>query len=151
MELSGSPSWSLAESNFGNAGGVFSFGAVLRFGNAEFLRSTEATDSGDAVRDSGDSTRTVMKCGWDLSQESAASLDSKNRSITTAFRCAAVRAHERAAARLTTAGPLSTARQVASGNWTRLPYGIRFGSTAQWPLRNRAPLEQARTWPLPGQ
>ncbi len=54
-----------------------------------------------------------------------------------AFRCEIVRPVIRAALRLTTAGPLSTAVQVASGNNTRLPNGIRFGSTAQCPARSR--------------
>ena len=39
----------------------------------------------------------------------------------------AVRPHRRAALRLTTAGPVSTAVQSRSGKTTLLPYGIRFG------------------------
>jgi len=39
-----------------------------------------------------------------------------------------------------TAGPVSTAVQARSGKTTLLPYGIRFGSTAQCPGRNRAPV-----------
>src|SRR5205085_11267959 len=98
-----------------------------------------------------DTTRTVMKCGCELSQSIAACLLSKNRSMTIASRCETVRPVTRAALRLTTSGPLSTAVQVASGKSTWLPNGIRFGSTAQCPARNFAPLEQARTCPSPGQ
>ncbi|MEY2484428.1 MAG: hypothetical protein QOH39_76 [Verrucomicrobiota bacterium] len=57
-----------------------------------------------------------------------------------ALRWVAVRPQARAALRLTTAGPVSTAVQAASGKTTLLPYGIRFGSTAQCPARKRRPV-----------
>jgi hypothetical protein len=100
---------------------------------------------------SGATTRTVMKCAFALVQESACFLVSKNRSMTIAFRSASDRPHDRAAFRLTTAGPVSTATHVASANMTLLPYGIFFGSTAQCPSRKRAPFQQARSWPSPRQ
>jgi hypothetical protein len=39
-----------------------------------------------SVREFGGATRTVMKCGFRLAQESASRFVSKNRSITIAFR-----------------------------------------------------------------
>src|SRR5215470_7020632 len=54
-------------------------------------------------------TRTTMKCGWALSQASAFSFVWKKRSMTIAFRSAAIRPDHRAALRLTTPGPVSTA------------------------------------------
>jgi hypothetical protein len=65
--------------------------------------------------------RTVMKCGFVFAQASAFCLVSKNRSMTMALRSAAFRPHERAALRLTTSDPVSTARHVASGKATLLP------------------------------
>src|ERR1700686_858811 len=65
---------------------------------------------------------------------------SKYRSTTMALSWLTVRAHTRAALRLTTAYPVSTAVQTASGKTTLLPYGIRFGSTAQCPGRSRRPV-----------
>src|SRR5256885_12637662 len=52
----------------------------------------------------------------------------------------AVRPHRRVALRLMTAGPVSTAVQARSGKTTLLPYGIRFGSTAQCPAHSRRPV-----------
>src|SRR6267378_1847973 len=65
---------------------------------------------------------------------------SKNRSITIALSWLAVRPHRRAALRLMTAGPVSTAVQARSGKTTLLPYGIRLGSMAQCPAHNRRPV-----------
>ena len=87
--------------------------------------------------------RTVMKCGCAFAQASASRLVSKNRSMTMALRSAAFRPHERAALRLTTSGPLSTATHAASGKTTLLAKGIFFGSTAQFPCRSRAPFQDA--------
>lgn len=95
-----------------------------------------------ALRKSGGEIRTNMKYGFRRAQLSASCFVSKNRSITIAFRSSAVRPERRAALRLLTAEPVSTAKSVPSGNVTLLPYGIRRGSTAQWPTRNRWPVEQ---------
>src|SRR6266480_3357022 len=57
---------------------------------------------------------TIIKCGFAFAQASALSFVSKKRSITIALRSAAFRPHDRAALRLTTSGPLSTARHSAS-------------------------------------
>src|SRR5262249_16908719 len=65
--------------------------------------------------------RTVMKCGCVFAQASAFCLVSKKRSMTTALRSSAFRPDERAALRLITSGPLSTATHVASPKTTLLP------------------------------
>jgi len=75
-----------------------------------------------------------------LDHASASRFVSKNRSTTMALSWLAVRPQRRAALRLTTAVPVSTAVQTASGKTTLLPYGIRFGSTAQCPGRKRRPV-----------
>ena len=93
-------------------------------------------------RKSGGETRTSMKYGFRPAQLSACCLVSKNRSMTSALRSWAVRPERRAALRLTTAEPVSTASKGPSGSVTLLPYGIRRGSTAQCPARKRAPVEQ---------
>jgi hypothetical protein len=84
--------------------------------------------------------RSVIKCGCAFVHAVASCFVSKNRSITIALSWLAVRPHKRAALRLTTAGPVSTAMQVRSGKITLLPYGIRFGSTAQCPECSRRPV-----------
>jgi hypothetical protein len=94
------------------------------------------------------STRTIRNCGNFFAQETASCRLSKKRSTTTAARWETERPHNRAAFRLTTSGPLSTATHSASGKTTLLPNGIRLGSTAQCPARRRAPFQQAR-WPEP--
>jgi hypothetical protein len=43
--------------------------------------------------------------------------------------------------RLITAPPVSTAVKTPSDITTLLPYGMRRGSTAQWPTRKRTPVE----------
>src|SRR5205085_12393392 len=64
------PSALTRASNFFNSGNF----AV----RVSFL-GTSATIAFDSTRDPAGTTRTVMKCGYRLSQESAASFDSKNR------------------------------------------------------------------------
>src|SRR4051794_36555766 len=80
---------------------------------------------------SGEITRTVMNWGCEFDQTTASRFVSKNRSITSALFWAAFRPQYRAAFRLTTAEPVSTATHSKSGNTTLLPYGIFRGSTAQ--------------------
>jgi hypothetical protein len=65
--------------------------------------------------------RTVMKCGCAFAQASAFCLVSKNRSMTMALHSAGCRPDRRAALRVTTAYPVSTAEHVASGKTTLLP------------------------------
>lgn len=108
----------------------------------------------EPLRMSGGEIRTNMKYGFRRAQLKACCFVSKNRSITIALRSLAVRPDRRAAFRLRTAEPVSTATKVPSGNVILLPYGIRRGSTAQWPTRNRVPVEQIcrrvqRSDPLP--
>src|SRR5712691_5545544 len=81
-----------------------------------------------------------MNSGCALVHAIASRFVSKNRSTTMALSWLAVRPHRRAALRLMTADPVSTAVQARSGKTTLLPYGIRFGSTAQWPGRKRLPV-----------
>jgi hypothetical protein len=64
---------------------------------------------------SGIRIRTVMKGECTFAYAIAFCWVSKNRSMTMAFRSIASRPHERAALRLITAGPLSTATHSASG------------------------------------
>src|SRR5207302_92677 len=79
-ESSGRPSCSLLESNLGSDGaGMFGFGAVL-IGRSE--ASNAATVSAASLRDPGSAIRTVMNCGCEFAQSSAACLVSKNRSMT---------------------------------------------------------------------
>ncbi len=92
---------------------------------------------------SGVKIRTVMKCGCVCAHSSAFCLLPKNRSMTMALRSAAFRPHERAALRLITSGPVSTATHSASGKITLLPSGILFGSTAQCSSRSRVPFQAA--------
>ena len=84
-----------------------------------------------------------MKCGCDFSHARACDLVSKYRSTTMASLSARVRPDRRAAFRLTTAGPVSIAISSSLPKIILLPYGIFFGSTAQWPFRRRAPFEAA--------
>src|SRR4026207_683194 len=91
-----------------------------------------------------------MKWGCAFVHAIASCFVSKNRSTTIALSWLAVRPHRRAALRLMTAGPVSTAVQARSGKPILLPYGIRFGSTAQCPERNRWPV-LAYLWPSPAQ
>src|SRR5438132_14037521 len=81
-----------------------------------------------------------MKCGCAFVHAIASRFVSKNRSTTMALSWLAVRPHRRAALRVMTAGPVSTAVQARSGKTILLPYGIRFGSTAQCPARNLRPV-----------
>jgi len=81
-----------------------------------------------------------MNSEFAFDHASASRLVSKNRSITIALRWVIVRPELRAALRLITADPVSTAVQARSGKTTLLPYGIRVGSTAQWPERRRLPV-----------
>src|SRR5205814_2345544 len=94
------------------------------------------------LRKSGGEMRTNMKYGLRRAHASACCFVSKKRSITIALRSAAVRPESRAAFRERTADPVSTATKVPSDKITLLPYGTRRGSTAQWPARKRAPVEQ---------
>ena len=88
-----------------------------------------------------------MNFGCDFVQAAAFCLLSKKRSITIAFRSSAVRPEARAALRFLTAGPVSLAVHSPSSNVTLLPYGTFFGSTAQWPSRNAAPVAAALAEP----
>src|SRR6266403_6099833 len=81
-----------------------------------------------------------MKWGYAFVHAIASRFVSKNRSTTMALSWLAVRPHRRAALRLITAGPVSTAVQARSGKTTLLPYGIRLGSTAQCPAHSRRPV-----------
>jgi hypothetical protein len=67
---------------------------------------------------SGVKIRTVMKWGCTFAHAIAFCWVSKNRSMMMAFRSIACRPHKRAALRLITAGPLSTATHSASGKTT---------------------------------
>lgn len=91
-----------------------------------------------------------MKWGCAFVHAIASRFVSKNRSTTMALSWLAVRPHRRAALRLITAGPVSTAVQARSGKTTLLPYGIRLGSTAQCPECNRRPV-LAKLEPSPAQ
>src|ERR1041385_6817002 len=84
-----------------------------------------------------------MNFGCDFVQAAAFCLLSKKRSMTIAFRSSAVRPAARAALRFLTAGPVSVAVHSPSPNITLLPYGILFGSTAQWPSASGAPVAAA--------
>src|SRR4029077_893846 len=81
-----------------------------------------------------------MNAGWTFVHATASPFVSKNLSTTMALRWLGFRPVRRAALRLTTAGPVSTAVQAPSGKRTLLRYGIRFGSTAQCPARNPPPV-----------
>jgi len=86
----------------------------------------------------GGITFTLTNGGFEFAQVRACRLVSKNLSTTIALRSLIVRPDFRAALRFRTALPVSTAlRAVPSGRTTRLPYGIRFGSTAQCPCCKR--------------
>src|SRR4029453_219309 len=82
---------------------------------------------------SGVKIRTVMKCGCVCAHSSAFCLLPKNRSMTMALRSAAFRPHERAALRLITSGPLSTATHSASEKTTLLPKAIFFAQSCTVP------------------
>ena len=90
--------------------------------------------------DPGGTTLSLMNSGCAFVHAIASRFVSKNRSTTMALSWLAVRPHARAAFRLMTADPVSTAVQAPSGKTTLLPYGIRLGSTAQCPGRNRRPV-----------
>jgi hypothetical protein len=115
---------------------------ALRYKVIEATRSLFVIDhrAAGSECDPGGTTRSVMNSGFAFVHAIASRLVSKNRSTTMALSWLAVRPHRRAALRLTTADPVSTAVQGRSGKITLLPYGIRFGSTAQCPGRNRAPV-----------
>lgn len=105
------------------------------------VRRLEVTTAGVAAaeRSWGDATPTVMNAGWRRAQASACALVSKKRSITIALRSAAERPARRAARRVRTADPVSTATSVLSAIRTSLPYGMQRGSTAQCPFFKRVP------------
>ena len=104
------------------------------------LRATIDYGSVGSERDPGGIIRRVMNSECAFDHAFASRFVSKNRSTTMALSWFAVRPHRRAALRLITADPVSTAVQARSGKTTLLPYGIRFGSTAQWPGRRRLPV-----------
>src|SRR6266436_9444390 len=89
----------------------------------------------------GEITFTFTNGGFEFAHASACCFVSKNLSIRIALRSLMFRPARRAAFRFWTALPVSTAeRLVPSGRTTLLPYGIFFGSTAQWPTCNRIPV-----------
>src|SRR6266513_4028334 len=94
--------------------------ALLPISTDDDLGSFEATNLPPSLMP-GVRIRTVMKSGCAFAHASAFCLLSTNRSITMALRSAGCRPHERAALRLTTSGPVSTATHAASGKITLLP------------------------------
>src|SRR5581483_6712162 len=89
----------------------------------------------------GATTRTGMNMGWVFAHAMACRFVSKNWSITIALRSWDVRPARRAALRVRTAEPVSTAASfVPSARTTWLPYGMWRGSTAQCPVCNRQPV-----------